>query len=326
MLLAEISAFLEVARRGSISRAAESLYVAQPTLTARIKHLETELGEELFTRTRQGMRLTDTGRAFLPYAQRGLATLEEGQRLVAGRRQGATGELVLGSAPSVGTYALPVVLKRFARTHPAVRLVVKTGHSEEVSEMVRRSEVHLGLMRPLPHPELDLRRVQEDELVLVVHSEHPFAAREKVALADIRGQSLILFDRSSSYHDLTSSLFRAAGVAPSGLMELDNIEATKKMVEQDLGVALLPLMAVAGELALGRLRRVEISDAPPLRREIVAARRRDAGRPMGPVAEFLELLPHLSAMLAASLPSSGSRPQHQAAALDDRDGGGLASR
>jgi DNA-binding transcriptional LysR family regulator len=302
MLLAEVEAFLEVARRGSISRAAKSLHVTQPALTARIKHLEAELGEELFTRSRLGMRLTDTGRAFLPYAQRGLAALEEGQRLVAGRRQGATGELVIGSAPSVGTYALPVLLKRFAREHPTVRLVVKTGHSEEVLAMVLRSEVHVGVMRPLQHPELELRRVQEDELVLVVHPEHPFAGRRQVALADIRGQSLILFDRSSSYHDLTSSLFRAAGVAPGGLMELDNIEATKKMVEQDLGVALLPLMAVAGELATGRLRQVTITDAGPLRREIVAARRRDAGRPMGPVAAFLELLPQLPAMLADTLP------------------------
>lgn len=304
MLLSEVEAFLEVARRGSISRAAESLHVTQPALTARIKHLEAELGEELFTRSRQGMRLTDTGRAFLPYAQRGLAALEEGQRLVAGRRQGATGELVIGSAPSVGTYALPVLLKRFAREHPTVRLVVKTGHSEEVLAMVLRSEVHVGVMRPLQHPELELRRVQEDELVLVVHPEHPFARRGEVALADIRGQSLILFDRSSSYHDLTSSLFRAAGVAPGGLMELDNIEATKKMVEQDLGVALLPLMAVAGELVTGRLRQVTIRDAGPLRRAIVAARRRDAGRPMGPVAAFLELLPQLPAMLADTLPAT----------------------
>ena len=85
-MLAQISAFLEVARRGSISRAAESLYVTQPTLTARIQHLETELGEPLFTRTRQGTRLTDTGRAFLPYAERAMQALEEGQRLVAGQR------------------------------------------------------------------------------------------------------------------------------------------------------------------------------------------------------------------------------------------------
>jgi DNA-binding transcriptional LysR family regulator len=304
MLLGQINAFLEVARRGSISKATEALFVTQPTLTARIKNLEAELGEPLFTRTRQGTRLTDTGRAFLPYAERAMQALEEGQRLVAGRRRGATGELSIGAAPSVGTYALPVVLKRFARAYPAVRLVVKTGHSEEVMAMVLSSEVQLGLMRPIKHADLDLRHVYEDELVLVVNPEHRFAARGAIALADVRDQSLILFDRSSSYHDLTSSLFRHAGVAPSSLMELDNIEATKKMVEQGLGVAMLPLMAVAGELATGQLRRVEIADTTPVRRQIVAARRRDAGRPAGPVGAFLELLPRMPELLRASLPGA----------------------
>jgi DNA-binding transcriptional LysR family regulator len=297
MLLSEITAFVEVARQGSISRAAEVLFVTQPTLTARIQNLESDLGERLFTRSRQGMRLTDTGRAFLPYVHRAMQALEEGQRLVADRRRGGTGELVLGTAPSVGTYALPLVLKRFAAEHPTVRLVVKTGHSEDILGMVLRSEVQLGLMRPLRHPDLELRPVYDDVMVLVVHPGHPFASTGSVSLEAIRGQSLLLFDRSSSYHDLTSAMFRGAGVAPRSLMELDSIEATKKMVEQGLGVALLPLTAVAGELAAGTLRRVDIVDAAPIRREIVATRRRDAGPPLGPVAAFMDLLPEIPRML-----------------------------
>jgi DNA-binding transcriptional LysR family regulator len=297
MLLSEITAFIEVARQGSISRAAEVLFVTQPTLTARIQNLESDLGERLFTRSRQGMRLTDTGRAFLPYVHRAMQALEEGQRLVADRRRGGTGELVIGAAPSVGTYALPLVLKRFAAEHPTVRLVVKTGHSEDILGMVLRSEVQLGLMRPLRHPDLELRPVYDDVMVLVVNPGHPFASAGSVSLGAIGGQSLLLFDRSSSYHDLTSAMFRGAGVAPRSLMELDSIEATKKMVEQGLGVALLPLTAVAGELAAGTLRRVDIVDEPPIRREIVATRRRDAGPPLGPVAAFMDLLPEIPRML-----------------------------
>jgi DNA-binding transcriptional LysR family regulator len=302
MLLSEVSAFVEVARQGSISRAAEILFVTQPTLTARIQNLETGLGERLFSRSRQGMRLTETGRAFLPYAERALQTLEEGQRLVAYRSQGGTGELVLGAAPSVGTYALPLVLKRFAAEHQGVRLVVKTGHSEEVGAMVLRSEVQVGLMRPLRHPDLDLTPVYEDEMVLVVHPSHPFAALGRITLGAIANQSLLLFDRSSSYHDLTAALFRGAGVAPRSQMELDSIEATKKMVEQDLGVALLPRMAVAGDIANGTLARIELTDSPVIRRELVAARRRDAGPALGPVADFMAMLPEIPALLAAVIP------------------------
>jgi DNA-binding transcriptional LysR family regulator len=297
MLLSEVSAFLEVARLGSMSRAAELLYVTQPTLTARIQNLETKLGERLFTRSRQGMRLTETGRAFLPYAERSVQALQEGQLLLADRRRGATGELLLGAAPSFGTYALPALLKRFAARHPTVRLVVKTGHSEEVQAMVLQREVQLGLMRHLRHVELEAIPVYEDELVLVVHPGHTFATVGRITLGEVGGESLILFDRSSSFHDLTSALFRGAGVAPRSLMELDSIEATKKMVEQGLGVALLPLMAVASELTTGQLRRIQITDAPRLRREIVAARRRDAGPAGGPVASFLSMLPDLPGLL-----------------------------
>ena len=81
---------------------------------------------------------------------------------------------------------------------------------------------------------------------------------------------MILFDRTSSYHDVTSAFFREAGVVPRGVMELDNIDATKKMVRQGLGVAMVPKTAVAEELEAGTLHAVHIVDAPPVRRQIVA--------------------------------------------------------
>jgi DNA-binding transcriptional LysR family regulator len=71
-----------------------------------------------------------------------------------------------------------------------------------------------------------------DRLVLVVHPSHPFAAAGKVRLEQLSDERFILFDRESSYHELTSALFREAGVSPGGLMELDNIDAAKKMVEE----------------------------------------------------------------------------------------------
>src|SRR5438132_6928967 len=112
MQLPEIEAFVEVARRGTLSRAASSLFVTQPALTARLQRLELDLGEPLFLRTPRGMRLTDAGRAFLPYAERTLAELEEGRRLVANLGSGRAGQLAIGAAPAVSTYVLPAVLKR----------------------------------------------------------------------------------------------------------------------------------------------------------------------------------------------------------------------
>jgi DNA-binding transcriptional LysR family regulator len=290
MLFAHLESFVEVARRGNVSRAAEALFLTQPAITARLKSLESDLGTELFVRTGRGMKLSDAGRAFLPYAERTLATVDEGRQLVANLRQGNVGALVIAAAPAVSTYVLPGILRAFRTTHPNVRLGVRTGHTEEVLEMVLRAEAHVGIGRPIRHPDVELISLFDDEMLLVVAARHPFASRGKVSLAELAVERLILFDRTSSYHELTSNLFRQAGVVPSSTLELDNVEAAKKMVQQGLGVALLPRMALASELKARSLRPVKLVGAPPVRRPIVALRRKDAGEPIGPVAGFLETL------------------------------------
>ncbi|HLB04257.1 MAG TPA: LysR substrate-binding domain-containing protein [Gaiellaceae bacterium] len=290
MLLAQLTSFVEIARTGNLSRAAEALFVTQPALTSRLQVLERELGSELFVRTRRGMRLTAAGKAFLPFAVRSLETVAEGRRLVAEIAQGGAGELTIGAAPAVSTYVLPALLKEFHEAHPKVRLSVRTGHSEEVLELVLRGQVEVGLTRQLRHADIVSEPVYEDELVLVANRDHPFARRVVIRMEELASEELILFDRTSSYHDLTNALFRAAGVEPAGVMELDNIDAAKKMVQQGLGVALLPQTAVAAELDAGSLRVVVIAGAEPVRRQIVAIRRRDAGPPSGAAAAFMQTL------------------------------------
>ena len=290
MLLAHLESFVEVARRGNVSRAAEALFLTQPAITARLKSLERDLGIELFVRTPRGMRLTDAGRAYLPYAERALALVAEGRGRLAQLREGTSGALVIAAAPAVSTYVLPAVLKQFRTTHSDIQLGVRTGHTEEVLAMVLSGEAHIGIGRPIRHHEIELIPVMDDEMLLVVAARHPFAARGRVRMDELATERLILFDRTSSYHELTSSLFRQAGVVPASVMELDNVEAAKKMVQQGLGVALLPRMALVSELRARSLRPVRLVGAPPVRRPIVALRRRDAGEPLGPVAGFLETL------------------------------------
>jgi DNA-binding transcriptional LysR family regulator len=236
------------------------------------------------------VRLSEAGRSFLPYAQRALGAVAEGRQLLAEVSRGGAGQLALGAAPAVGTYVLPAILQRFHAAYPNVQLSVRTGHSEEVLELVLREEVEVGLVRALRHPEIQSIPLYEDELVLVTTPEHRFAAQDEIVVEELGGEQLILFDRTSSYHDLTSSFFREAGVAPRGVMEVDNIDATKKMVRQGLGVALLPYTAVAEELSSGALATVPIADATPARRQIVAIRRRDAGKPSGYVAALLDTI------------------------------------
>lgn len=281
MLIVQLEAFLAVAERRSVSRAAKALYLTQPALSARLKNLERELGVDLFVRTSKGVRLTPAGHALRPFAQRILQTVADGRDVLAGLATGEAGRLVIGAAPAASTYLLPALVKRFHEARPNVRVVVLTGHSEEVLELVLREQVQVGLVRELGHPDVVAVPIFVDEVVLVVRPDHPFAQTGGIEVTDLGTARLILFDRTSSYFELTTPFFREAGFVPTGLMEVDNVEAAKKMVEQGLGAALLPRSAVAEELAAGGLVEVRMAGAPPVRRTISAIRRR---RPVGPSA------------------------------------------
>jgi len=292
-MLPQIEAFLEVARRQNLSRAAEALFVSQPTLTARLQSLEAALGEQLFIRTRRGMRLTEAGDAFIPYAEHAVAALADGRERLAELRRGVAGRLILGAPPTVSTYTLPALLARFSAAHPGVRLAVKTGTSEEILDMVLHDQVQLGIIRALANQEIETIPLYTDTLVLIAGPGHRLARSSPgrpARLDELAGEVLVLFGRSSSYLEFTTATFRQAGVLPGSVLELDNIEAAKKMVERGLGVSLVPTSTVAGELAAGTLARIELVDAAPARREIVAVRRRDAGPPSGAAGLFLDML------------------------------------
>src|SRR4051794_3530244 len=288
MQLAQIEGFLEVAQRANLSRAAEALFVTQPALTARIRALEAEVGSPLFQRGRRGMALTEAGRAFLPYAERAVRALRDGASAI--ERLPAADELVLGAAPAISTYVLPHLLVRFEAAHPDVRLSVRTGHSEQGLELAVRGDVDIGLVRELHHPELETLFLYDDELVLVVEPGHPLARTHRVTIDRLRDARLILFDRTSSYYDLTNALFRPAGSLPRGVLELDHIDAAKQMVLAGLGVALLPTTAVASELRNGSLRRIELIGTPRIERRIAALRRLDDEGRTPASAAFWDLL------------------------------------
>ena len=288
MQLAQVEGFLEVARRSNLSRAAEALFITQPALTARLRALEEEVGSPLFRRGRRGMALTDAGRAFLPYAERAVRALQDGASAI--ERLPATDELVLGAAPAISTYVLPGLLVRYEAANPAVRLSVRTGHSEEILGMTVRGDIEVGLVRELHHPALETLPLYDDELVLVVEPRHPLGHQRRVTIDRLRDARLILFDRTSSYYDLTNALFRPAGNLPKGVLELDHIDAAKQMVLAGLGVALLPTTAVAGELGDGTLRRIDLVGSPPIERRIVAVRRLDDEHRSASAVTFWQLL------------------------------------
>lgn len=290
----QLEAFVRVARVGNLGPVAAELFLTQPALTARLQRLEREVGGALFTRSRRGMRLTPAGRAFLPYAERMLETMGEGARLVGDLTAAGGGALAIGAPPAISTYLLPGLLRELTARDPAMELSVRGGHSDEVLEMIVRDEVQIGLLRELTHPELVTERVFEDELVLVCARDHRLAQRGTVTIAQAAAERLVLFDRRSSFADIALTLFQRARLTPRAYLEMDNSEAAASMVEEGLGIALLPRSAVAWALADGALVELHLLDTPKMTRPVAVAYRSDT--PLSPPAEaFLELARGLSA-------------------------------
>jgi DNA-binding transcriptional LysR family regulator len=286
-MIGQLEVFAEIARLGNVGRAADTLHLTQPAATWRLQALERELGSQLFERTGRGMRLTEAGRLALPYAERAVRAAREMRAALEAFERGAGGRLDVGCSPAIGVYLLPDALVRFRARRPEVEVAVRTGHSEEVLQLVLTGEVRIGLVRNLRHTDITARLLTEDDLVLAAHPMHPFARAGRVSAAEVGREGLILFDRASSFYELTQTLFARAGVLPRIAMELDSAEGAKMMVAKGLGVALLPAMAITRETAEGRLVRVEIEDLPPIRRQIYAVWRSDEP-PSEVVEQFLD--------------------------------------
>jgi DNA-binding transcriptional LysR family regulator len=283
MEIDQVETFLAVATFGGFHRAAEALRISQPAVSARIKALEESLGTVLFARSRAGLALSDTGRAFRPYAEQMLRTAALARQAVHEHQAGKGGPLQIAAALSISVYFLPDVLKQFQKTHPHQMISIRSGHSKEVLEMVLGEEAEIGLARSLQHPEVETLSLRDDPLLLAVHpTEGPEHAR-KAKLEEVANWPLIFYERGSSDWTLSHSLFRTAGLMPNVALEVDSIETAKRMVERGLGLAFLPQMAVGREIRQGKLAAIKILDAEPLRRslDLIHPRR----RPLRPEAQ-----------------------------------------
>jgi DNA-binding transcriptional LysR family regulator len=268
MEIDQIETFLAVATFGGFHRAAEALRVSQPAVSARIKALEDSLGVMLFARSRGGLTLSDAGRTLRPYAEQLLKAASLARQAVHELQPASGGPLQIAAALSISVYFLPDVLKHFQRSYPKVLINIRSGHSKEVLEMVLGEEAEIGLARSLQHPEVETVSLGNDPLLLVAHPSHLPKNVRRPHLEDVANWPLIFFDRGSSDWTLTHGLFRSAGLVPNVALEVDTIEAAKRMVERGLGVSFLPQMSVGGELHRGRLVTVKIVDAVPLRRSL----------------------------------------------------------
>jgi len=276
MEILQLETFLAVATYGGFHRAAEALRISQPAVSARISTLEDSLGTRLFEREHGKFSLSLAGKALRPHAEQVLRQVSIARQAVHELHPIAGGPLPIAASLSICTYLLPEVLKKYQESHPNVVVSVRSGNSAQVLKMVLDGEVDLGLARSLNHPEVETIQLRDDPLILVGHPGHPALSRRKLRLEELESMPIISYDRGSSDWTLMNGLFRRSGLLPNIVLEVETIEACKRMVLRKLGLAFLPQIALVEELRRGRLCPLEITDSEPLRRslDVILPRRR----------------------------------------------------
>ncbi|MGE6541531.1 LysR family transcriptional regulator [Bacillus luti] len=261
MNIENIEAFIYVCQLGSFNKAAEALYLTQPSVTARIQSLEREINIKLFHRNGNKISLTEKGEYFFPHAQKILQSYQEAKY---GLQQVTIPyDLVIGSALSISNNILPEILPGFKSEFKDVRIKIVTGHSQDILQKVINKEVDFGIVRTETHPQVESIRLYNDPIGLFVPQNHMFLKEEKVTIEHVSKQPLIFFDYGSMDWLMIHRLFSSNDVSPNISLEVDNMETAKNLVIQGMGISFLPEHCVKQELENGELIRVEMT--PPVK-------------------------------------------------------------
>lgn len=288
--LYQLEAFEAVATHRSFTRAAGALHLTQPAVTRQIGSLERELQTKLFDRLGRSVQLTTAGEALHAYAEAIVRLAREAQDAVADVRAGARGRITVGASSTLATYVLPPLLRVFRETHARVEIAIHTGASARVSEMVRTGEADIGLVTgDVRDPLLVAITLADYETCVVVWPTHPLAVRASVRAAELADNPLILMEAGTNLRTYVDGLLGTAGVDEHVTLELDNVEAIKRMVEAELGLSLLPQVSVRAEVAAGRLVALKLADVPRAHRRITLVHRRDKYLPAA-LRQFMQLL------------------------------------
>jgi len=245
MEIHQLRYFLEVARLGNFSRAAETCHVSQPSLSQQIRKLEEELGDSLFRRMRGGARLTPLGERLLPRARRILQELDEIAEDARAGREEIAGTISLGAIPTIAPYFLPPLMEVCLDAYPRLHLSVAEAPTHELADKLIAGQLDFALMsRPYPREDrLEAVTLFEDELLVALSAAHPLKSRRKIALPELADFPIVLMQDVHCLGGQSKSLCTTSDLSPRVSFESSQLETVVALVEGGMGFSFIPRMA-----------------------------------------------------------------------------------
>jgi DNA-binding transcriptional LysR family regulator len=254
--------FVKVADLKSFSRAAQQMYLTQPTISQHIYALESYLGTRLFDRLGKEVVLTRAGQVLYSYAKQITALRGKAQQaldLFLGKK---SGHLVLGASTIPGEYILPSLLGKFKTLYPAIRITIRIGDTEEIIDELLARKIELGIVgAKLVNPRLQFTPFVEDELIVVVPPGHHWWKRASIALHELTDEPFIMRETGSGTRISMEKLLHDHGITTDNLniiAEVGSTTAVKQAIKAALGISLISARAVEEELRLKILKKIAI--------------------------------------------------------------------
>ena len=252
--LRKLEVFVSIADSGSVTRTSEKLLISQSAVSMALADLEKQYHNTLFHRQGRKLHLNERGRLLLPLAREILLRAHDfEQQLIASANEPA-GQLQVGASTTIGNYLLPLLVAQFSRSYPKAQIFMRVGNSEVIAEALDRGELDLALIEgPCHLKQLQPHFWREDQLVVIVAQEHPWADKGQVELKELLQADWIVREVGSGTREVFERALELPLTKLKSLIELGHTEAIKKAVEANLGVSCLSRLAVARELASGWL-------------------------------------------------------------------------
>lgn len=265
MTLRHMRIFVSVFQKNSITKAAQELHLAQPSVSLAVRELEDYYGIRLFDRIGRHIAPTECGKEFYRYAVHIVSLFNEMEKKM--RNWDTFGTLRIGASITIGTHILPVLIHRYQDQFPDLMIEAKVSKSASVEDEIIHNGIDLGLIETQPsHPDLRAVPFMTDSMCAITAPDHPLASVKSISLAELSRFPFLMREKGSAGRKLLDAAFSLQQITVSPRWESTSTQALVKAVAEGLGVSVLPYLIVKKDIEEGTVRQIPLNQ--PIRRNL----------------------------------------------------------
>lgn len=257
MNMRQLQIFLTVCDSGSMTAAARTLFMTQPSVSQVISDLEKEYDVRLFERLNHRLYLTAAGDQLRLYANQILHLAEQAKKELADLEGG--GSIRIGASLTIGTYVLPGMIDTYRQKMPKVEIFTMVDNTSVIEKLILQDQLDLGLVEgPIHSPFIQEEAFNDDELILICGAGHSLWGRTRIEPGDLAGHAFIIRESGSGTRDIFERVMSELGVIWKIAGVYNNTEAIKQAVRGNLGLAVVPRISVEEEMKQGQVWATEV--------------------------------------------------------------------